>query len=99
LASLAAVALVAIGGQALIQKQLTRHESDLKIIRIAQERQTICQQLLKELSNVSNVPGQSITATNREMIKELIRKWTVSRKILRDDMITMVSDRDMREVD
>ena len=57
LASLAAVALVAIGGQVLIQKQLTRHESDLKIIRIAQERQTICQQLLKELSNVSNAPG------------------------------------------
>lgn len=99
LASLAAVALVAIVGQALIQKQLTRHESDLKIIRIAQERQTICQRLLKELSHISNAPGQSITATDRETIKELIGKWRGSRKILRDDMMTMVSDRDMGEID
>ncbi len=106
LASLAAVALVAIVGQALIQKQLTRQESDLKIVRMAQERQTICQQLLKELSNVSNGrgqpskgPGQSMTATERETIKELIKKWKGSREILRDDIMAMVSDRDMGEID
>jgi adenylate cyclase len=103
LASLSAVALVAIVGQAIIQKQLTRQESDLKIVRMAQERQVICQRLLKELSNVSNGPGQasgqSMTATDRETIKELIEKWKGSREILRDDIMTMVSDRDMGEVD
>ena len=103
LASLAAVALVAIVGQALIQKQLTRQESDLKIVRMAQERQTICQRLLKELSNVSNGPGQAsgqaMTAKDRETIKELIEKWRGSRKILRDDIMAMVSDQDMGEVD
>ena len=95
LASLAAVAGVAIVGQALIQKQLTRQESDLKIVRMAQQRQTICQRLLKELSNVSNVPGQSMTATDRQAIQDLIGKWKDSRKILRDDMMIMVSDRDI----
>ena len=99
LASLAAVAGVAIVGQALIQTQLARHENDLKITRIAQQRQTICQRLLKELSNVSNVPGQSMTATEKETIKELIGQWRDSRKILRDDMMGMVSDRDMSELD
>ena len=103
LASLAAVALVAIVGQALIQKQLTRQENDLKIVRMAQERQTICQRLLKELSNVSNGPGQAsgqaMTAKDRETIKELIEKWRGSRKILRDDIMAMVSDQDMGEVD
>lgn len=103
LASLTAVALVAIVGQALIQKQLTRQENDLKIVRMAQERQTICQRLLKELSNVSNGPGQAsgqaMTAKDRETIKELIEKWRGSRKILRDDIMAMVSDQDMGEVD
>ena len=99
LASLAAVAGVAIVGQALIQKQLTRQESDLKIVRMAQQRQTICQRLLKELSNVSNAPGQSMTATDRQAIQDLIGKWKDSRKILRDDMMAMVSDRDMSELD
>lgn len=99
LASLAAVALVAIVGQALIQKQLTRQESDLKIVRMAQERQTICQRLLKELSNISNAPGQSMTATEQETIKELIEQWKGSREILRDDIMAMVSDRDMAEID
>ena len=88
---------------ALIQKQLTHQESDLKIVRMAQERQTICQRLLKELSNVSNGPGQAsgqaMTATDRETIKELIEKWRGSREILRDDIMAMVSDRDMGEVD
>jgi len=88
---------------ALIQKQLTHQESDLKIVRMAQERQTICQRLLKELSNISNGPGQAsgqaMTATDRETIKELIEKWRGSREILRDDIMAMVSDRDMGEVD
>ena len=99
LASLAAVAGVAIVGQALVQTQLTRHENDLKITRMAQQRQTICQRLLKELSNVSNAPGQSMTTTDKEMIKELIGQWRGSRKILRDDMMAVASDRDMSELD
>ena len=99
LVSLAAVAAVAIVGQVLIQTQLTRHENDLNITRIAQQRQTICQQLLKELSNVSSTRGQSMTATDKETIKKLIGEWRGSRKILRDNMIERLSDRDMSELD
>ena len=59
----------------------------------------IVQQLLKELSNVSSVRGQSMTETEKERIKKLIGEWRGSRKILRDNMIVRLSDRDLSELD
>jgi adenylate cyclase len=99
LASLGAVALIAIGGQVLIQKQLARQDSDLKIIRIAQERQTICQRLLKEVLGVALSPNPSLSPEERQAIADQMRQWKDSRGILRDNMMAMVSSEEMPELD
>ncbi len=99
LASLGAVAVMAIGGQILIQKQLVRQESDLKIIRIAQERQTICQRLLKEVVSASLPPDRTLSTDERQTMTDLIKQWKDSRAVLRDNMMTMVSSDEMSELD
>jgi adenylate cyclase len=99
LASLGAVALIAIGGQVLIQKQLARQDSDLKIIRIAQERQTICQRLLKEVLGVALSPNPSLSPEERQAIADQMRQWKDSRGVLRDNMMAMVSAEEMPELD
>jgi adenylate cyclase len=98
LASLGAVAFMAIGGQVLIHKQLVRQESDLKIIRVAQERQTICQRLLKEVLRASLMPTQSLSTDERTAMTELITQWKTSRTTLYSNMETMVSSGEMTEV-
>ncbi len=99
LASLGAVALIAIGGQVLIQQQLARQESDLKIIRIAQERQTICQRLLKDVIGVALSPNPSLSTEERQAITDQMRQWKESRGALRDNMMAMVSKEEMPELD
>lgn len=99
LVSLAAVALMAIGGQYLIQKQLARQESDLRIIRIAQERQTICQRLLKEVLGVALSPNPSLSIEERQTITDQMKQWRDSREVLRDNMMVMVSSEEMPELD
>ena len=99
LASLGAVAFMAIGGQVLIQKQLARQESDLKIIRIAQERQTICQRLLKEVLGAELSPNPSLSTEERQAITEQMKQWKASRGILRDNMMAMVSSGEGSELD
>jgi adenylate cyclase len=99
LASLGAVALMAIGGQYLIQKQLARQESDLKIIRIAQERQTICQRLLKEIVGAALSPNPSLSPEERRSITDEMKQWKASRGTLRDNMMAMVSPEEMPELD
>jgi adenylate cyclase len=99
LASLGAVALMAIGGQVLIQRQLARQDSDLKIIRIAQERQTICQRLLKEVLGVALSPNPSLSSDERQAIADQMKQWKDSRGVLRDNMMAMVSSDEMPELD
>ena len=99
LASLGAVAFMAIGGQYLIQKQLARQESDLKIIRIAQERQTICQRLLKEILGVALSPNPSPSAEERQTIMDQMKQRKDLRGALRDNMMAMVSSEEMPELD
>ena len=99
LASLGAVAFMAIGGQVLIQKQLARQESDLKIIRIAQERQTICQRLLKEVLGVALSPNPSLSTEERQTITDQMKQWRDSRGVLRDNMMAMVSAEERPELD
>ncbi len=99
LASLGAVAVMAIGGQVLIQQQLARQDSDLKIIRIAQERQTICQRLLKEVLGVALSPNPSLLPEERQAIADQMKQWKDSRGILRDNMMTVVSSDEMNELD
>ncbi len=98
LASLGAVALLAIVGQVLIQNQLARQDSDLKIIRIAQERQTLCQRLLKEMISASLIPTQSLSTNDRASMTELITQWKASRATLYSNMETMVSSQEMVEL-
>lgn len=95
--SLGAVALFAIGGQVLIQQQLSRQESDLKIVRIAQERQTICQRMLKGMLGFSLTPNPS--EADRQKIREIMVQWKNSRSLLRDNMMVMLNDREMAELD
>ncbi len=99
LASLGAVAFMAIGGQVLIQQQLTRQDSDLKIIRIAQERQTICQRLLKDVIGVALSPNPSLSTEERQAITDQMKQWKDSRGVLRDNMMAMVSKEEMPELD
>lgn len=99
LASLGAVALLAIGGQVLIQQQLARQDSDLKIIRIAQERQTICQRLLKEIAGVALSTNPSLSTQERQTIAAEMKQWKDSRGVLRDNMMAMVSANEKPELD
>jgi adenylate cyclase len=99
LASLGAIALMAIGGQVLIQRQLARQESDLNIIRIAQQRQTICQRLLKEVFGAAISPNPALSPEERQAITDQMKEWKDSRGVLRDNMMAMVSTEEMPELD
>ncbi|OUC11801.1 MAG: hypothetical protein B0A82_26170 [Alkalinema sp. CACIAM 70d] len=97
--SLTAIATLAIVGQVLVQKQLDRQSTDLKIIQTAQNRQTLCQQLLK---NAIAIPLLRDSDRRQERLKELqqvLTQWQTSKDALRQDLQSMVSPTDFAEVD
>ncbi|MGI0495151.1 adenylate/guanylate cyclase domain-containing protein [Alkalinema pantanalense CENA528] len=97
--SLTAIATLAIVGQVLIQKQLDRQSTDLKIIQTAQNRQTLCQQLLK---NAIAIPLLRDPDRRQERIRELqqvLSQWQTSKDVLRQDLQSMVSPADFAEVE
>jgi adenylate cyclase len=76
--SLSIVALLAIGGQCMVQQQLAHHGTDLQVINAAQQRQTLCQRLLKSALAVTVVRG-----TDRQQqladLQTVVTEWESSR--------------------
>jgi adenylate cyclase len=97
-ASLGAIALLSIAGQAFIQQQLARQSHDISIITAAQKRQTLCERLLKATLAVRVSPPGDRAASVKQL-EALLTEWEATRTAIRQEMQTMVSAQEMTEVD
>jgi adenylate cyclase len=97
-ASLSAIALLSIAGQAFVQQQLARQSHDISIITAAQKRQTLCERLLKATLAVRvSPPGDR--AESVKQLEALLTEWEATRTVIRQEMQTMVSAQEMAEVE
>jgi adenylate cyclase len=97
--SLSSIAALAIAGQVLIQQQLNRQATDLKILSTAQMRQTLCQKLLKNVLAVSLTPDSEIKQQRRADLEQALENWKSSREVLKADMNQMLSAAELAEIE
>jgi hypothetical protein len=98
IASLSAVAGLAIFGQVLVQQMLTQQTKDVQIISAAQDRQTLCQRVVKASMAVQLAQNPH---TKQEQVVELqdaIAQWESSRQSIRKELRNTFSDAQMTEV-
>jgi adenylate cyclase len=77
--SLSVVAVLAIGGQCLVQQQLAHHTTDLQIINAAQQRQTLCQRLLKSALAVTVTRSPDRRQQRLAELQTVVDEWESSR--------------------
>ncbi|MEB3295518.1 MAG: adenylate/guanylate cyclase domain-containing protein [Synechococcales bacterium] len=96
--SLSSIAALAIAGQFLIQQQLNRQATDLKILTTAQMRQTLCQKLLKNVLAVSLTPDSELKQQRIADLEEALKNWQDSKEGLQSDMQKMLSAAELAEI-
>jgi adenylate cyclase len=97
-ASLGTIALLAITGQIIIQRQLNRQASDVAILTTAQTRQQLCERLLKltlatQLTNPENQPQ------TKTELAEVLKNWEDTRTVLKQQMQSQLTPQEMAETD
>ncbi len=98
ISSLAAVACLAITGQIFIQRQLARQSLDVRIVSTAQNRQILCQRLIKAALAVQVTEDPEEKRQSVADLRQIINKWESSRQVLFQEMRSTLSDAEMAEV-
>jgi adenylate cyclase len=96
--SLSVVALLAIGGQCLVQQQLAHHSTDLQVINAAQQRQTLCQRLLKSALAVTIVQSPDRQQQQITELQTVITEWESSRTAFQATLKTSLPPQAMAEM-
>ncbi|WP_421655015.1 adenylate/guanylate cyclase domain-containing protein [Leptothermofonsia sp. ETS-13] len=97
-ASLSAIAGLAILGQVLVQQMLVQQTKDVQIISAAQNRQTLCQQVVKASFAVQL--AQTLEARQERLaeLQDAITQWDSSRQVVRQELRSMFSDSQLTEL-
>lgn len=98
IASLSAVAALAITGQVFIQQQLARQSFDVRIVTTAQNRQILCQRLIRAALMVQVSADSQEKQQNLAELRQIIDRWESSRGELVQEMRTTLSASEMAEV-
>ncbi len=96
--SLSAVAVLAITGQVFIQQQLARQAFDVRIVTTAQNRQILCQRLIRAALMVQVSADSQEKQQNLAELRQIIDRWESSRGELVQEMRTTLSASEMAEV-
>lgn len=98
IASLSAIAGLAILGQVLVQQMLTQQNRDVQIISTAQDRQTLCKEVIRGALAVQFIQNPEIKREQVADLKAAIARWDSSRQSLRQKLQTTFSDAQMTEL-
>jgi len=98
IASLSAIAGLAIFGQILVQQQLARQSNDISIISAAQGRQTLCQRMLKASLAVKLIRDPTMQQQSLVELQAAVSQWEASRYIIHDKMQATVSATQLAEL-
>jgi adenylate cyclase len=96
--SLAAVACLAITGQVFIQQQLARQSLDVQIVSTAQNRQILCQRLIKAALAVQVAHDADERQHSVAELRQIINQWETSREALFLEMQATLSASEMAEI-
>src|SRR5215471_1356152 len=87
--ALAAIALLSIAGQALVQRALTRQANDARIVNVAGRQRMLGQRLTMLTLAVERARGSSADGAGRAArLEELFRvadEWERSQRMLREE--------------
>lgn len=98
ISSLSAVAVLVITGQVFIQRQLARQSFDVRIVTTAQNRQILCQRLIRATMMVQMSVDSQEKQQNLAELRQIIDRWESSRGELVQEMRTTLSAAEMAEV-
>jgi adenylate cyclase len=96
--SLSAVAVLAITGQVFIQWQLARQSFDVRIVSTAQNRQILCQRLIRAALTVQVTQDLDEKQQSLVDLRQIIDLWEGSRDELVQEMQATLSAAEMAEV-
>ncbi len=97
-ASLSAIAGLAILGQVLVQQMLVQQTKDVQIISAAQNRQTLCQRLVKASFAVQLAQTPEAKQERLAELQDAISQWDSSRQVVRQELRSMFSDAQLTEL-
>ncbi len=97
-ASLSAIAGLAILGQVLVQQMLVQQTKDVQIISAAQNRQTLCQRLVKASFAVQLAQTPEARQERLAELQDAISQWDSSRQVVRQELRSMFSDAQLTEL-
>lgn len=98
-ASLAAVAILSIGGQVLVQQQLRQQIKNLEVVSKAEKQEQMCQTLGKAALAVQFAPSPNLRATHLQDLQELILHWEAPSQTLKQEMVKLSSSQDAAQLD
>jgi adenylate cyclase len=96
--SLATIAALSIGGQIIIQHQLTRQSKDVTVLNAAQDRKQLCEKLLKMTMASRLAIGEERTAAIQELV-QVLKTWENSQQDLKQQMQKTLSPQDLAEIE
>jgi adenylate cyclase len=96
--SLTAVAILALTGQYFIQQQLARQSFDVRIVSTAQNRQTLCQRLIRAALAVQVAQDEEDKQQSLADLRQTVEQWEKSRGVLVQEMRTTLSAAEMAEL-
>lgn len=76
--SLSLVACLSIVGQIIVQGMLSQQQQNLEIVRLIEERQTLCQELIKLVVLLKLEPSSSDRFSKLQQLQQLIIDWKES---------------------
>ena len=98
-ASLAAVAVLSIGGQVLVQQQLRQQVKNLEVVSKAEKQEQMCQTLSKAALAVQFAPSPTLRATHLKDLQDLIQHWEAPSQTLKQEILKLSSNRDAAQLD
>jgi adenylate cyclase len=95
--SLSAIAVMSLGGQVLVQRQLARQNDDMQMVSLARNRQRLCENLLK--TTLAAKLDLADRPTHLAQLQQLIDEWDGTKEVLRKQLGSTMSSRQMQEVE
>jgi adenylate cyclase len=96
--SLATIAALSIGGQIIIQHQLTRQSKDVTVLNAAQDRKQLCEKLLKMTMASRLAVGEERKVSLQEL-EQVIKTWESSQQDLKQRMQNTLSPKDFADIE
>jgi adenylate cyclase len=96
--SLATIAALAIVGQVIIQRQLSRQATDVAVLTAAQNRKQLCEGLLKTTLATKIADREERSAALAEL-EQMIQSWESSKEDLKQQMQQTLSAAELAEVE